>query len=336
MPSKPEQHYYSAPRTNCLSKIDIDNELADIDTSGAQENTESADEIIDALCGNDPDLSSLRSDSAPEELSKNVETSGPKMLEPTGPKKLDASGLKKNSSRARVRIRRSPAIDRKTIAIMRSFVPPWSVSPTGSIVSLSGPVGSLSSVSSALCSTTSPSTPIPVWEKTDDTVKVLAATLALLIGERPAFTLNFNLTPETITTALSHPDGFLDYLKRSFDEQLKKTGLSLPYWFAVDVDDDERLHLHGAFGLPESKLSALGTLRLIRKQMKAAWGEWEGPGKGKQLRCDKLYSDGWATYCMERQAAVRKIIGDRIMTINFRKEAKWAYEECRRLMREGP
>ena len=70
--------------------------------------------------------------------------------------------------------------------------------------------------------------------------------------------------------------------------------------------------------------------------MKAAWGEWVGSGKHKQVRFKTLYSDDWATYCIRNQPAVAKVIGPRTFTINhaLRRDAEWAYDEIRRIMRE--
>jgi hypothetical protein len=174
---------------------------------------------------------------------------------------------------------------------------------------------------------------IPVWSLTSDAVKVFASCVALQLSGKPAVAFTFNLTPDAIAEAKDSPTGFLDPLKRSFDLELKRAlqGAALPYWFAIDVDADGRLHIHGAFAADDSMHPA------IREAMKAAWGEWEGPGKHKQLwfspaPCD----DGWATYSMRNQRAVAKIIGARTFTISgLRRDAEWAYSEIRRIMRGG-
>jgi hypothetical protein len=44
-------------------------------------------------------------------------------------------------------------------------------------------------------------------------------------------------------------------------------GVVIPYWFAIDVSRDGRLHIHGTFLLPAISLSVL---RKIRKAMKVA------------------------------------------------------------------
>jgi hypothetical protein len=166
-----------------------------------------------------------------------------------------------------------------------------------------------------------------VWSLTGDTVKVLAATVALQTSDKPAVAFSFNLTPDAIAKATDSPTGFLDRLKRAFDLELKRR--SLPYWFAIDVDADGRLHIHGAFAADPSELPA------IRDAMKAAWGEWEGPGKHKQLLFKTPCDDGWATYSMRNQRKVAKLIGPRTFTITqpLRREAEKDYTEIRRIMR---
>jgi hypothetical protein len=77
------------------------------------------------------------------------------------------------------------------------------------------------------------------------------------------------------------------------------------------------------------------TTRKIRKVMKAAWGEWQGPGKHEQLWIDsKNCDDGWATYCMRNQRKVAKIISN--PHLHYQPEpagAEWVYTEIRRIMR---
>jgi hypothetical protein len=158
----------------------------------------------------------------------------------------------------------------------------------------------------------------------------VAATAALQLSDRPAHAFAFNLVPETIEAALTSPSGFLDHLKRLFDRELKRAGLDLPYWFAIDIDADKRLHIHGAFA------AVLENHPAIRNIMKAGWGEWKGPGKHKQLWISpKTCDDGWADYCLRNQRKVAKIIGPRTFTITrpLQREAQWTYSEIRRIMR---
>ena len=242
------------------------------------------------------------------------------------------------SKNVSARERRSPAKDATIIAKMRSFR--VGDDPLTSTSSVSNPLPSISTPITTPSDPTKVRAPtpandnlIPVWSLTGDAVTALSATVALQLSETPGVAFTFNLTPDAIAAALASPTGFLDSLKRSFDVELKRSlpGVTLPYWFAIDVEDG-RLHIHGAFLSPAMNLPVL---RLIREAMKASWGEWEGPGKHKQLRFKTLYSDGWATYCFRNQRAVDKIIGPRTFTINqaLRRDAEWAYLEIRRIMR---
>ncbi|MDA9453059.1 hypothetical protein XI00_01925 [Bradyrhizobium sp. CCBAU 21359] len=178
---------------------------------------------------------------------------------------------------------------------------------------------------------------IPLWSLTGDKVKLVAATGALLTAERPPIAFTFNLTPEAIDAAKRHPAGFLDSLKRAFDVELKKAfGTPFPYLFAIDISEQGRLHIHGAFLPP---VSSIRTDRKIRAAMVAAWGRWEEPGAHKQILFKPLYSDGWIDYLFDRgkQRRVAKTIRGRTYTINqsLRREAEWTYGEVRRIMRAG-
>lgn len=237
------------------------------------------------------------------------------------------------------RERRSRANDAIIITKMRgfrvgddSFTSPSSV--TDPLPSLTTPTLTPSDSTKVRAPTLANDNLIPVWSLTCDAVTALVATVALQISETPAVAFTFNLTPDAIAKAKDSPTGFLDSLKRSFDLELKQAlrGVVLPYWFAVDVTEEGRLHIHGAFLSPATNLPIV---RKIRKAMKAAWGEWESPGKRKQLRFRTLYSDDWATYCMEDQAKVAKIVGPRTFTISqpLRRDAEWTYGEIRRIMR---
>jgi hypothetical protein len=239
------------------------------------------------------------------------------------------------------RERRSPTNDAMIIAKMRGFrVGADSHAATSSV---SNPLPSITSLiitpsgsTKARLTTPANDNLIPVWSLTGDDVTALSATVALQLSETPAVAFSFNLTPDAIAKALASPTGFLDPLKRSFDLELKRAlkGVVLLYWFCIDIDEDGRLHIHGAFLAPAANLPMV---RRIRKVMKAAWGEWQGAGKRKQLRFRTLYSDDWATYCVRNQREVAKVIGPRTFTINqaLRRDAEWAYAEIRRIMRSG-
>lgn len=74
----------------------------------------------------------------------------------------------------------------------------------------------------------------------------------------------------------------------------------------------------------------------IRKVMKAAWGEWVGSGKHLQLHFHpRLADDGWGEYAMRNHRKLEKLIGTRTFTTSqpLRRDAKWAYNEIRGIMR---
>ncbi|WP_041357982.1 hypothetical protein [Nitrobacter hamburgensis] len=158
----------------------------------------------------------------------------------------------------------------------------------------------------------------------------MAATAALQLSGKSAHAFAFNLLPETIEAAKANPAGFLDHLKRPFDLLLKRAGVDLPYWLCLDIDDDKRLHIHGAFA------AVLEQHPAIRKIMKTAWGKWKGRGEHKQLWISrKPCDDGWASYSLRNQRKVARIIGPRTFTITrpLQRKAEWTYSEIRRIMR---
>ncbi|MGY3575293.1 hypothetical protein [Bradyrhizobium sp. USDA 4504] len=237
---------------------------------------------------------------------------------------LQDNRQKKRSKNVPQRVRRSSSKDRKTIEKMRSFDP-----------LASSAVGTTSLATPNTPSTVPSPTPlndnqhVPVWSLVGDTVKAVAATAALQIAEKPAHPFRFNLTDEAHAKALGDPAGFLDSLKRPFDRELSKAGIRLPYWFAIDITPEGRLHIQGAFGAYLDEHPAL------RQIMWKAWGPWQ---KHRQFQiwvgpvpCD----DGWATYCMRNQRKVAKIIGPRTFTLTqpLGREARSVYTEIRRIMR---
>lgn len=255
----------------------------------------------------------------------------PEVLNPAGDKKRS-----KNVSAARsknvARVRRSPAKDTRILKRISAFQVPSS--GVSSSVVLPTPLHTAQDLPLYAPSSDIPArSPIPVWAHTGDKVKAVFATAALLITERPAVAFTFNLTEQAIERAKSHPAGFLDSLKRSFDAELKKAfGAVFPYWFAIDLSDGGRLHIHGAFLSPSISIR---TVRKIRTVMKDSWGHWDGPGKRMQVRFRKLYSDDWATYSIRNRRKVEDRIGPRTLTVTqpLTRDANWVYDEVRRIMR---
>ncbi|WP_426609500.1 hypothetical protein [Bradyrhizobium sp. McL0616] len=168
---------------------------------------------------------------------------------------------------------------------------------------------------------------IPVWALTGDVVKAVAATAALQIAEKPAYPFVFNLTHEAEAKALSHPRGFVDSLKRSFDKQLARAGVRLPYWFAIDITPEGRLHIQGAY-------SAIIESQALKEIMRSAWGKWKINPQRQVKLAWRFCDDGWATYSMRKHRRVSKIIGQTFtMTRPLQQDAQWTYEEVRRIMR---
>jgi hypothetical protein len=155
----------------------------------------------------------------------------------------------------------------------------------------------------------------------------VAATAALQIADKPAYAFTFNLTTKAREKALTHPRGFLESLKRSFDKQLARAGVRLPYWFCIDRDWDGRLHIHGAF-------EAVIQNDALKEIMWAAWGRWSGVGLQFQIWIDrKPCDDGWATYSMRNHSRVSKLIGQTFtVTRPLQQEAQWTYSEIRGIM----
>lgn len=106
---------------------------------------------------------------------------------------------------------------------------------------------------------------------------------------------------------------------------LARAGLSLPYWFCLDTDRDERLHIHGAFAAHPELVPA------IRSAMTKVWGQWTNPGKHLQLVV-KPCDEGWVGYAMRNQKRVAKIVGKRTFTIKDRAGAEQTYSTIRRIM----
>jgi hypothetical protein len=288
-------------------------------------NVDDIDELLAELDGGD----GLEADAAAaveahvSELTPSKIVSSPRLKVSSKP---TATGSKIVSAAKR----RSPENDAKIVAKMRSFRPS-DISPAATSSVIESP---------SLPPTTIRTKPandnnsIPVWSLTGDLVTAVCAALALQLDDNPAIAFTFNLTPEAIDVAKRNPTCFLDYLKRRLDQNLNRVGIDLPYFFAIDVDDDGRLHIHGGFRYPLPSRS-FGMERRIRKIFKQSFGAWTGPGKHKQLHFQSLYSDDWATYCVRNSKAVQRIIGPRSFTISreLGREAKSAYGQIRSIVR---
>lgn len=219
------------------------------------------------------------------------------------------------------RVRQSAFKDKKILEKIAAFRAPAHM--LADETSVAHPTPSNLSINSSV---TASNDNIPLWALTGDVVKAVAATAALQIADKPAYAFTFNLTQKARDRALIHPKGFLESLKRSFDKQLARAGIRLPYWFCIDRDWDGRLHIHGAFsGVTESEI--------LKEAMWKAWGEW--PGRGKQFQIDirPLRDDGWATYATRNLRRVSNKIGPALtMTRPLTQDAQRIYVEIRGIM----
>jgi hypothetical protein len=255
------------------------------------------DEIMAAL---DDDASK----NVPPSASENVPTPAPRCIPGPCPKMSQKAA------------RRSAANDRQIIERIQNFDLPTGDTLGNSLVAAPNTHPNRHATAQSL----------PTWEKTSDHLKLFSASLDIMTTPASApYAFSFNLTPEAITKAKASPAGALDHLKRNLDKTLSRAGLSLPYWFALDIDREERLHIHGAFAAHPELVPA------IRSAMTKAWGQWEGAGKHHQLVV-KPCDERWAGYAIRNQKRVAKIVGKRTFTIKNRAGAEQTYSAIRRMM----
>jgi hypothetical protein len=242
----------------------------------------------------------------------------------------------KRSKNVPRRTRQTALKDTKTIEKMRAFCPPADCVDADSLVAHSSYPSSYPTEPPYLITHTPPKPDndnvIPSWDHVGDTVKGLAATVALQIREKPVWAFSFNLTPEAEAKALRVPGRFLDSLKRSFSKHLDRAGIRLDYWFAIDIEKG-RLHIHGAFGADREQHQRLKDI------MRKAWGKQKHhPQFQIDIRpCDQNREGKkwiWATYAMRNRRRVKARIGDRTFTITrpLQRNAEWTYGEIRRIM----
>lgn len=302
----------------------LDDLLADMDAIGEIEIED--EELVIRTLEREEYRSKKVPDGSPDDWSKKVSDDAPEWS-----KKVLSAPADSWSKKVSGRVRRSDANDRKAHKMIQKIKVPSESSEALPLVHPPHP--HFSPLPATHSPKSSPSlsdtfTPLPSWEFTDDRMKAVAATIALQVLER-AVSFTFNLTPERIAEGMKKPDHFLEGLKRDLDRVFKRRFGSVPlYWFSLDINRKGRLHLHGAIEADRSGLPSLG------EAMKSAWGEWKGRGVDHQLDWNaQLCNDDWATYALRNRSAVRKIVGDRTMTITtpLRREAKETYEEIRRL-----
>lgn len=159
---------------------------------------------------------------------------------------------------------------------------------------------------------------VPPWTRTTDYGKAIAANR--VIAQRGGYPFTLNLGPEVMKAANDDKKGFTDHMKRRVSRALKRVlGEDRPYWFALDVAENDRLHLHGAIQATENDLQK------ITDAMIHAGGKWASTHhRDKQfqfhgalnLQDPDRHPDGWVAYALRNCGKVRRLAGDRIITIS--------------------
>lgn len=234
--------------------------------------------------------------------------------------------------------RRSDRNDRQALEIIRSWAPAsatpetrsFSVAPT---LSISPPPSDALPITPKDTLTPTKSKrrsrkkrTIGSWDHTDDRAKLSRAATALEVWDN-ATCWSFNLTKPGRGAALAHKQGFIRYLSRALNRELKRRLGYVPhYFFSADITKQGRLHLHGGIR------ANADLLPVIEAAMKKCWGEWKGRGSVHQLdwnpqRCD----DGWPDYFLQARDRVKELIGEHtyVITKELRRRAKFVHGEIR-------
>jgi hypothetical protein len=255
----------------------------------------------------------------------------------------DSDVSKPWSKKVTKRRRRSAVKDQKAIAITRVFTPlavpaangPLVVNPTPLRIPANDDHKAPSETHGVLAISDSrkgaeknaTAAKSHAYEYTTDLGKLTSAYRVLeASGAGVAFTLN--CSPDEIAAAQRHPKGFIDYFKRRISSALKRALGYVPlFGFGVDVARDDRLHIHGAIAANDNQLEA------IERALCHAGGKWASPWhREKQCKFARLHpADGWATYCLQNQARVKRLIRGRVISITtpLRRRAKELWSALR-------
>lgn len=134
--------------------------------------------------------------------------------------------------------------------------------------------------------------------------------------------LSLNLSRAIEAKARAHADP-LRYLSQRLNTELRAMGLhDLPMALALEISDDDKLHLHGTIIPGECNRDALS-----RALMKAG-GKMDGTDPARQLRLRPIYyGDGWGYYCLaDRKKTAQLLPGKRLTMLN---------QPMTRLIRDG-
>ncbi len=172
----------------------------------------------------------------------------------------------------------------------------------------------------------------PTWKYARQNLKAAFYQLAMLKdADRQGMILtpfSLNLTPEFVSKALSHRNGFLDYTKRRIDKALQiELGRAPQYWFVVEITPasgshsrgHQRPHIHGSILLnPSERVPARKQITRISKAFNAAIGNCSSEFKNRliELGNHKRYAESkdiseleavlnWSRYCFKHHAYSR-------------------------------
>jgi hypothetical protein len=246
-------------------------------------------------------------------------------------KKVTATPAKGPSNKVTKRFRKSLSNDMHTIRKIQEFGKPAPAPNPAPLVAILNPSKPSPLSPPKASPTSSNDNHLPVWEKSDDHLKLTLANEVLETSGTHAVSWTLNLTPAKIAGALSHRSGFAgslaDDLKRALKRELGRAPL---FWFHVDISKAGNLHLHGAIDLNTQELDGL------ERALRHVGGH--GP---KGVKDDKmvhlnpdLCNEGWVVYASRNRGAVRKAITGPIFTITrpLRLEAADLYGWIRKVV----
>lgn len=165
--------------------------------------------------------------------------------------------------------------------------------------------------------------PFPPWRDTTDWLKATYYQRAL--GEAgPTYTFNVNLSQEVIDEALGRTESFMEFVQARLARHLKhRLGKPVSYWFAIEMTNTERLHLHGAFRHDEHDLD------LVREALR---GMSRVGTKAPEPRAVVIkpvsYAPGWASYSTKNVDRIKRKLRCKVVTATaeVRQQAERAYQ----------
>jgi hypothetical protein len=114
-------------------------------------------------------------------------------------------------------------------------------------------------------------------------------------------------------------------MKRRIETELEKALGHVPsFWFCVDSNRVERLHLHGGINAPNA-------LEITAGALCRSGGKWAATRKDEhQFEWKERCDDGWPKYALRNAGAVRKLIKGRPIAVSgLHIEGRKLYEDLR-------